>query len=66
VELWLGTTRLEVVGLAAAVLTLVAADFLDFPAAGLEAAEVLGLRLLRPGRFDSPLYIQVFVCLIAL
>jgi hypothetical protein len=42
VEIWLQTTRLGVVGLAAAVLTLAAAVFLDFPAAGLEAAEVMG------------------------
>jgi hypothetical protein len=53
VELWLGTTRLGVVGLAAAVLTLAAAVFLDFPAAGLEAAEGFGLRLLRPGRLPG-------------
>jgi hypothetical protein len=37
-----GTTRSGVVGLAAAVLTLAAAFFLVFPAAGLVAAVVLG------------------------
>ena len=36
--LWVGTTRLGVVGLAAAVLTLPAAFFLDFPEARLRAA----------------------------
>jgi len=42
VELWLGTTRLGAVDLPAAVLTLTVAFFLDFPAAGLEAAEGFG------------------------
>ena len=38
VGVWVGTTMSGVVGLAAAVLTLVAAFFFDFPAAGLVAA----------------------------
>jgi len=38
VGLWVGTTRLVVVGVAAAVLTPVAAFFLDFPEDRLEAA----------------------------
>jgi hypothetical protein len=42
VEHWFGTTSLGVVGLAAAVLTLAAAFFLDVTAAGLRAAAVLG------------------------
>jgi hypothetical protein len=42
VELWLVTTKLWVVGLAAAVLSLAADVFLDFPAAGLEFAKILG------------------------
>jgi len=36
--LWAGTTRLGVVGVAAAILTLAAAFFLDFPEARLGAA----------------------------
>jgi hypothetical protein len=39
---WVGTTNSEVVGLAAAVLTL-AASFYDFPAAGLVAPVYLGM-----------------------
>jgi len=42
VELWVGTTRSGVVGLVTTVLTLTAAFFLDFPAAGLVAAVDLG------------------------
>jgi len=42
VELWVGTTRSGVVGLAAAGLTLAAAFFLNFPAAGLGAAVDFG------------------------
>jgi len=38
VEVWVGTTRLGFVGVAAAVLTLAAAFFLDFPEALLGAA----------------------------
>jgi hypothetical protein len=41
-ELWVGTTRLVVVGLAAAVSTLVAAFFFGFTAAGLVAAVGFG------------------------
>jgi hypothetical protein len=41
-SLWVGNTRSDVVGLAAAVFTFGAAFFLDFPAAGLVAAVVLG------------------------
>jgi hypothetical protein len=42
VELWVGTNRSGVVGLGAAVLTITAACFLGFPAAGLGAAVDLG------------------------
>ena len=42
VEFWVGTTRFGVVGLAAAVLTLAAAFFFDFPVACLGAAVGLG------------------------
>jgi hypothetical protein len=42
VELWVGATRLGVVGLAATVLTLAAAFFLGFPVGGLGAAVGLG------------------------
>jgi hypothetical protein len=42
VELGFGTTRLGVASLAAALLTLAAVLFLDFPAASLGAAVVLG------------------------
>jgi hypothetical protein len=41
-EVWVGTTRSGFVGLAAAVLTLVGAFFLLFPAAGLGPAVDLG------------------------
>ena len=40
-ELWVGTTKLGFAGLAAVVLTLAAAFFLDFHAAGLGAVVVL-------------------------
>jgi len=43
-----GTTRSGVVGLAAAVFTLAAAFFFDFPAAGLVAAVDLGSGFLVP------------------
>jgi len=46
-----GTTRLGVVGLVAAVLTLAAAFFLDFPATGLVAAVDLGSGFLGPPVF---------------
>ena len=46
VVLWVGTTRSMVVCFAAAVLTLAAAFFLDFPAAGLVAAVDFGLGFL--------------------
>jgi hypothetical protein len=49
VELWLGTTSLGVVGLAAAVLTLAAAFFLDFAASRLRGCCNFVLRLLGPG-----------------
>jgi hypothetical protein len=52
VELWAGTTRLGVVGLAAAVSTS-AAFLLGFTAAGLRAAVVFGFRLLRPCRLPG-------------
>jgi len=42
VGLWVGTTRLGVVGVAAAVLTLAAALILDFPAARVGAVVDLG------------------------
>jgi len=42
VGLWVGTTRLDVVGVVAAVLTLAAAFFLDFPETRLGAAVGLG------------------------
>jgi len=48
VGLWVGTTRSGVVGLAAAVFTLAAAFFFDFPAAGLVAAVDLGSGFLGP------------------
>ena len=41
-ELWMGSTSLGVVGLAAAVSAIVTAFFLGFAAAGLGAAAVLG------------------------
>ena len=46
-----GTTRSGVVGLAAAYLTLAAAFFLDFPAAGLVGAVDLGSGFLDPAVF---------------
>jgi len=51
VGVWVGTTRLGVVGLVAAVLTLAAAFFLDFPATGLVAAVDLGSGFLGPPVF---------------
>ena len=51
VEGWVGTTRSGVVGLAAAVLTLAAAFFFDFPAASLVAAVDFGLGSLGPAVF---------------
>ena len=53
VGLWVGTTRLVVVGVAAAVLTLTAAFFLDFPEARVEAAEDLTSGFFRLGRFSG-------------
>ena len=47
----MGTTRSGVVGLAAAVLTLAAAMFFGFPAAGLVAAVDFGLGFLSPAVF---------------
>ena len=47
VKVWVGTTRLGIVGLEAAVLTLAAAFFFGFPAAGILAAADLGLGFLR-------------------
>ena len=44
VGVWFGSTRLDVVGVAAAVLTIAAAFFLDFLAARLGAAAYLGSR----------------------
>ena len=43
VDVWMGTTSSGVMGLAAAVLTLAAAFFFGFPAAGLVAAVDLRL-----------------------
>jgi hypothetical protein len=43
VELWVGTTMLEVMGLHAAVSTLAAAFFVGFSAAGIGAVLGLGL-----------------------
>jgi hypothetical protein len=51
VEDWVGTTRSGVVGLAVAVLTLAAAFFFVFPAAGLVAAVDFGLGFLGPAVF---------------
>ena len=47
----MGTTRSGVVGLVATVLTLTAAMFFDFPAAGLVAAVDFGLGFLGPAVF---------------
>jgi hypothetical protein len=49
--LWVGTTKSGVFGLAAAVLTLLAAFFFDFPAAGLVAAVELASGFLGPAVF---------------
>jgi len=51
VEVWVGTTRSDVVGLAAAVLTLATAFFYGFQARGLVAAVDLGLSYLGPAAF---------------
>jgi len=57
VELLVGTTRSGVVGLAAAILTLAAAFFLVFPAAGSVAAVDLG---------SGFLYLAVFLVAVTL
>jgi len=53
VVLWVGTSRLVVVGVAAAVLTLAAAFFLKFPETLLEAAVDLSSGFFRPGRLPG-------------
>jgi hypothetical protein len=51
VEVWVGTTRSGVVGLAVEVLILAATFFFGFPAAGLVVAVYLGLGFLGPAVF---------------
>ena len=51
VEVCVGTTSSDVVGLEAAVLTLAGAYFFGFPAAGLVAVVDLGLGFLCPAAF---------------